>query len=352
MGENKMSERHAGSPKNAAAWLVAAATTGALVATWVFLGVSLGQRTTDTKTTVDNATDVVAIERSVLANSRAHSGTLSSSKTTFPGITGTITAHPAKTNAPLNDGQAVLEVNGQPIYAANIPFTLWRDITPGTTGRDILAIRTWLHTLKHIPTNSNNPTYDDELAAGINQLTKEAPSGPQGTLAANQLANINSKQTRLDLKNDTIGAILNETNPFTLTSAYQVITFQDEGELAQSGTDYSHAKITIGSPAAGDATTLKIATVTHDDQRSIMTLAEPIQREPGPTTIFIETGRTTSEVLSVSKRAIRTVDGKNIVRLIRDDQPQDIPVDLGFDAGTRIEIQSDNVKAGDHIALP
>ncbi|MBW9110159.1 peptidoglycan-binding domain-containing protein [Microbacterium ureisolvens] len=55
-----------------------------------------------------------------------------------------VTGRPLEVGATLNDGDILTEVNGRPVFTVASPFAFYRDIGPGDSGPDVIALQTTL----------------------------------------------------------------------------------------------------------------------------------------------------------------------------------------------------------------
>lgn len=100
---------------------------------------------------------------------------------------------------PVASGSVVVEISGRPLIALDLPFPLYRDISPGDTGPDVTAVQ---EALGRLDRYSQTPTgvFDRPTEAAIEQLYADLDTSPSRTGADLDEAARTAEQAEADLR--------------------------------------------------------------------------------------------------------------------------------------------------------
>lgn len=93
------------------------------------------------------------------------------------GETPIVTEKVAKAGETLTSGSAVLYVAGQPVLVLKLPFALYRDLKPGASGQDVVALQKELNRLGHY-TGPIDGEYGSGVASAVRALFTAAGAEP------------------------------------------------------------------------------------------------------------------------------------------------------------------------------
>jgi peptidoglycan hydrolase-like protein with peptidoglycan-binding domain len=112
-----------------------------------------------------------------------------------------VTKVDAKAGTHLKPGDALVEVSGRPVIALALPFTLYRDLTPGMSGPDVQALQ---HALATIGVYHGTPdgTYGAGTSAAVRALYQRAGLTPPASSADAQAALADAKRAQSDDTSD------------------------------------------------------------------------------------------------------------------------------------------------------
>ena len=326
---------------------------------------------------------------------------------------GVITATPLPPGVVPRAGQSLIEINGRPVIGLSLPFPLWRDLVPGTVGKDVSVVQAALHEIGLYggpgngvydrvtraavralylglgyppptqvdanPTDApdfDGPGSSDAVAegtsrdgdvgsvdgvgagnsrddAGRDSASNETADGSGIVLPAAEVVALGGGPWRLNLSGLTVGSVLDGRTGPSLVSVATQLMVDDKGRLAAHLADGRPRQITL---VVGDASTpvrVRVLSTRQGGNGSRVAVRATSRRLPRGTVAGSVVVRSTSRpVTSVPVTALRpTADGRTLVRAVVDGQAQDVPVRVGLRGDRLVEVQGRHLVPGRTVEL-
>jgi hypothetical protein len=292
-------------------------------------------------------------------------------------------------------GQVLLELNGRPVIGLDLPFPLWRDLAPGTQGKDVSEIQRALGQLG-VYGGSITGVYDAATEAALRALyarlgysaqaelaedsaepdgesvrseadaaatgdkdkqTEDEPPAPppipHTVLPAREVASVGGGPWRLDLHGATVGSVLaGEEGPSLVRSGTR-LTVKDGGKLARLLADGSPRS--IGLVGTDDSARIRATVVSSQAGGSeSRVVVKPVAgRLPRGTVAGSAIVRSTATpVTCVPVTALRpTADGRTMIRAVVDGRARDIAVRVGLRGDRLVEVDGPGLTQGMTVEL-
>jgi hypothetical protein len=294
-------------------------------------------------------------------------------------------------------GQVLLELNGRPVIGLDLPFPLWRDLAPGTQGKDVSEIQRALGQLG-VYGGSITGVYDAATEAALRALyarlgysaqaevaedsaepdgesvrseaeadaaatgdkdkqTEDEPPAPppipHTVLPAREVASVGGGPWRLDLHGATVGSVLaGEEGPSLVRSGTR-LTVKDGGKLARLLADGSPRR--IGLVGTDDSARIRATVVSSQAGGSeSRVVVKPVAgRLPRGTVAGSAIVRSTATpVTCVPVTALRpTADGRTMIRAVVDGRARDIAVRVGLRGDRLVEVDGPGLTQGMTVEL-
>jgi hypothetical protein len=305
---------------------------------------------------------------------------------------GVVTATPLAHGAQPQVGRPLIEINGRPVIGLDLPFPLWRDIAPGTVGKDVSVVQTALAAVG-VYAGPSDGVYAERTQAAVHALyvalgypptrgepddTSAGDDAPADAASANgdetaqdraagaaeadrgivlpaaEVAALGGGPWRIDLAGATVGAVLDGESGPSLVGPGTRLTVADEGRLAELLSDGSPRRLSL---VVGDESTparVWVVSSRGDGDASRVTVRTGSGRLPrGPAAGRVVVRTTSKPVTGVPVTALRpTANGRMLVRAVIDGDARDVPVRVGLRGERLVEVTGRDVVPGLAVELP
>lgn len=123
--------------------------------------------------------------------------------TTIEGQKPIVTQHTKQIGQNVESGDVIIYISGQPVFALNIPFPLYRDLTPGVSGQDVQALQKELQRLGHYQGNIDG-VYGTNTSQAVRKLFQSSGLTPPSPDSAIQEALTQAQNTLIAAQNQSI----------------------------------------------------------------------------------------------------------------------------------------------------
>lgn len=299
------------------------------------------------------------VERGSLATSTRLSGKLSFGESqALPPTQGILTAVPTA-GAQIGLGEAVYEVEGQPVVLMVGPRPFWRELSMGVSdGEDIRQLQQNLADLGYYYAYVGD-TFDQYTEDALKRWQADRGLEKTGVFTPSDVVVVPVAPIRIDRITGSLG--LSETSPATFTSPVRSVTapLNDSQVKAlevgrpvkiQTGDGSTFpgeiTQITEGKPAAGDQEAVKPA--------AIIAVEGADEATPGDVKVVI-TEETADDLLLVPVSSLlATSDDGYAVEVQRGGPAGElvrIPVEIGRVSSSKAEIISGELEEGDEVVV-
>jgi hypothetical protein len=325
------------------------------------------------------------VTRAVVRQSYVFTGTLTarSASRSLP-AQGVVSGLPMPSGTVVRPGRAVLEVNGRPVIALDIPFPLWRDLTPGIEGKDVLVVQGALvrlglmhahpngtfgpatqaavarlyadldypvTTVSRLAVDKANSSVPSDTAdhEGVTGHEPGAPSLPSGEVIA-----IGGGPWHLDLAGADVGSMVAAEGGPQLAGIGSRLEVDDGGQLAGLLKPDSGKTLTLVTGTGAASTEAVVVSASVQNTRSMVVVRSSGESlATGTVSGSAVAASSKGPVLTVPVTALRpSVEGGTTVRLVTSGGVRDIEVTVGLRGDRLVEVTGEALVEGAQVELP